>query len=87
MTDQDIQDLVENYFPEEGTLTPYKIIKILNTMLEEDLPTQMGYNYRNKSFGFKAIQNEEGKWVVTAEEAKRFAASFVAKKVARLVAA
>lgn len=55
-------------------LTPYQLIKLLNSLTGFNLPTQMGYNYvRNR-----LIPSTDGK--VSYADAAAWAAKYLAKK-------
>ena len=60
-------------------VTPYRMSKVLSSLIGRKIQGPMMYNYRNKSHGFPARQNETGHWVVSTEDAIEFTARFVTK--------
>jgi hypothetical protein len=58
-------------------VSPYKISRVLTSMLKRTVQGPMIYSYRNKKFGFKSYKNDLDKWTVDRDEAVRFIVSFV----------
>jgi hypothetical protein len=60
-------------------VTPYKMSKVLSSLVGRKIQGPMMYNYRNKSHGFPSTQNETGHWTVKVEDAIEFTSRFVTK--------
>lgn len=65
-------------------MSPYKLTKLINEMLTarglKNIPPQMIYNYCSKKYIASTFEN--GKIVISLEEAERFAEKYVAKRLA-----
>ena len=58
-------------------MSPYKLIKLLNSRYGESYPTQMGYNYVRNGL-IAASKDAEGKLQIDEEVAEAWLAKFAA---------
>ena len=62
-------------------MTPYAVIRLLNSQFQTDYSTQMGYNYVRQ--GLIPARKVDGRWEVTEADAKAWVAKFAAKNLSK----
>ena len=56
-------------------MTPYAVIRLLNSRFDCSYPTQMGYNYVRNNL-IPATRNEDGSWFIESADAEAWIEKF-----------
>ena len=64
---------------EKKTMTPYRVIKLLNEQYSCNYPTQLGYNYVRA--GLIPGKKIDGKWFVSETDAKAWIQKFASRNL------
>lgn len=73
---EDLVEVVTALFEGTDFVTPYQLIKVTNSLLGRELPTQMAYNYVRKGF-IPTLTNEVGKKVIEVAVAIEWIVGYV----------
>lgn len=59
-------------------MTPYAVIRLLNSRFGTSYPTQMGYNYVRNNL-IPATKNSDGSWFIELDDAEAWLLKFSTK--------